>query len=184
MVQPSMMYCIIEHIWIAASSTASYTTVHESSKSDPHQGHPFSVAHWRTERCPPSAALQQVPSSQGYPISINHWRMESCPPAAAALHVSPASQQSQPIIYRQLEDGEMPTCSCSVSCIIVPTAVVLSQPLQTSKLPILGSSYAHLLTDIPPSPLELFIVPNPGVSLSVGPFHDVNAAISRTIVPK
>ena len=94
---------------------------------------------------------------------------------------------------RPLEDGEMPTfscnwtsttvpfasirptTSCSWRCPTAPTATILSQPLQTSKLSIFGSSPAQLVTNITSS--EYFIS-YLRVSFSMSPLHDVYAAIS------
>ena len=50
------------------------------------QGHPWARAHWRTSRCPFSAAHAHVSLFQGHPWARAHWRTVRCPFMAAYAH--------------------------------------------------------------------------------------------------
>ena len=69
-----------------ASATETATGVElesESESSFASQGHPWACAHWRTARCPFSAANVHVPKSQGHP-----WARAHCSTARFPCHAA------------------------------------------------------------------------------------------------
>lgn len=66
------------------------------------QGHSFSLAHFRTRKCPFEAAQRHVLSSQGHPISLARWRTRRCPCFAVSSHLilSGRNQNYRISLYR------------------------------------------------------------------------------------
>lgn len=74
---------ILEHVRVAATFSC-FVGITLVSLS---HSHPCSLAHQRQEKCPPRAALEDVPILHWDPFALAYWRTEICPPLAAAAQV-------------------------------------------------------------------------------------------------
>ena len=71
-----------------------------------HSGQPFSRAHCRTSKCPPSAALVHVLLSHGQPFARTHCSISRCPPNTAPEHVP--SSHGQPFSRNAFNSSSCP----------------------------------------------------------------------------
>ena len=78
------------------------------SKLTPHW-HPLTRAHFRTSRCPPSAALLHVDASHGQSCLRAYFKTLRCPCAAAAEEVF--SSQGMPILRNHLSASRFPSAA-------------------------------------------------------------------------
>ena len=98
----------------------------------PDQGQLFSRAHCSTASRPLSAALAQVASFQLQPFCRVHCRSARWLPAAAQRQV--AALQLQPFCRAHCSTSRWPPCSCLGTGVLIPTAAILSRPLQDCKV--------------------------------------------------
>ena len=88
-----------QHIQMSSSCSMDYM----SSAS---QGHPFSLAHFNTSKCPPLAAAHACPFIPRAPFSLAHFNTSRCPPSAASVHVH--SSQGHPFSLAHFNTSKCP----------------------------------------------------------------------------